>query len=102
MLTFFVISFIAFLDGWLAPAMYALLPRLVETHQLTKANSFLATISEMIQFGGWVLGGIAVTYLKHSSVLWLVVILYMMASFLMWKIFDPHPFEKKEGQIEWI
>lgn len=101
-LTFFVISIIAFLDGWAAPATYALLPRLVETHQLRKANSFMATISEMVQFGGWTLGGVAVAYLKHSSILWIVVILYMMASFLMWKIFDPHPFEKKEGRIEWF
>ena len=44
------------LDGWAAPASHAMLPRLVDAAELTKANSFVAIVDQLIQLGGWAVG----------------------------------------------
>lgn len=47
---------ISLLDGWAAPASHAMLPRLVDATELTKANSFVAIVEQLIQLGAGPLG----------------------------------------------
>lgn len=87
---------IAFLDGWAAPASHAMLPRLVPKEQLVKANSFFSIVSETVNLGGWALGGIAVALTSGQFVIWGTVGLYIIATLMMFGIYDPTPFRKKE------
>lgn len=87
---------IAFLDGWAAPASHAMLPRLVPKEQLVKANSFFSIISETVNLGGWALGGIAVALTSGQFVIFGTVGLYIIATLMMFGIYDPTPFRKKE------
>lgn len=90
------IFLIAFLDGWAMPAMNAMLPRLVPQIELTKANSFVATLYDSIQLSGWAIGGIIVAFAGSKSVIWLTLILYILSTIMMKMIHDPTAFEKRE------
>lgn len=87
---------IAFLDGWAAPASHAMLPRLVPKEQLVKANSFFSIVSETVNLGGWALGGVAVALTSGQFVIFGTVGLYIIATLMMFGIYDPTPFRKKE------
>ncbi|PPA70988.1 MFS transporter [Jeotgalibacillus proteolyticus] len=80
---FVFVGLIAFLDGWASPARGALLPRLVEKHELVKANSFIAVIDRTIQLGIWPLGAILVAGFGAAQTVWFTVALYLAASVLM-------------------
>ncbi|MEK5063699.1 MFS transporter [Cytobacillus sp. FSL R5-0596] len=88
--------FIAFFDGWAMPATDALLPRLVEPHELMKANSFVSVISETIQLGGWALGGIFVTILGGQNVIWLTFALFVVSTIMMQLIVDKTSFQAND------
>ncbi|WP_025786305.1 MFS transporter [Sporosarcina sp. D27] len=92
------VGFIAFLDGWAAPASHAMLPRLVPKEQLVKANSFFSIVSETVNLGGWALGGVAVALTSGQFVIFGTVGLYIIATLMMFGICDPTPFRKKEAQ----
>ncbi|MGV2686157.1 MFS transporter, partial [Clostridium perfringens] len=51
---------ISLLDGWAAPASHAMLPRLVDATELMNAKSFVALVDQLIQLGGWAVGGVLV------------------------------------------
>lgn len=96
---FIILTFvgsIAFLDGWAAPASHAMLPRLVPKEQLVKANSFFSIVSETVNLGGWALGGVAVALTSGQFVIFGTVGLYIIATLMMFGIYDPTPFRKKE------
>lgn len=87
---------IAFLDGWAAPASRAMLPRLVPKEQLVKANSFFSIVSETVNLGGWALGGVAVAWTSGQFIIFGTASLYIIATIMMFGIYDPTPFHKKE------
>lgn len=89
---------ISLLDGWAAPASHAMLPRLVDTSELTKANSFIALVDQMIQLGGWAVGGLLVAALGGSNVIWVTFVLAAAAAIFMRLIEDQH--ETPQGQKE--
>ncbi|REB11570.1 MFS transporter [Sporosarcina sp. BI001-red] len=96
---FIILAFvggIAFLDGWASPASHAMLPRLVPKEQLVKANSFFSIVSETVNLGGWALGGVAVALTSGHFVIFGTVVLYIIATMMMFGICDPTPFRKKE------
>ncbi|WP_098741796.1 MFS transporter [Paenibacillus sp. EZ-K15] len=81
---------ISLLDGWAAPASHAMLPRLVDAAELTKANSFVAIVDQLIQLGGWAVGGLLVVALGGSNVIWLTFALALAAAVFMKLIEDRH------------
>ncbi|MFY0546018.1 MFS transporter [Brevibacillus sp. H7] len=76
---FAFVAALAFLDGWANPARNALVPRLVAESELVKANGWLATTDQCVQFGGWAAGGLLVTLLGSVNVLWGSFALYLGA-----------------------
>lgn len=91
------IFMIAFLDGWASPASQAMLPRLVSTNELVKANSFFSIVYETVNLGGWALGGLLVAFLGGQYVILLTLGLYVMASMMMTKIVDHTPFQRNDS-----
>lgn len=81
---------ISLLDGWAAPASHAMLPRLVDAAELTKANSFVALVDQLIQLGGWAVGGLLVVAMGGSNVIWLTFALALAAAVFMKMIEDRH------------
>ncbi|MGG3283596.1 MFS transporter [Paenibacillus solani] len=81
---------ISLLDGWAGPASHAMLPRLVDAVELTKANSFVAIVDQLIQLGGWAIGGLLVVALGGRNVIWLTLFLAMAAAVFMKMIEDRH------------
>lgn len=81
---------ISLLDGWAAPASHSMLPRLVDATELTKANSFVAIVDQLIQLGGWAVGGLLVVVLGGSNVIWLTFALALAAAVFMKLIEDRH------------
>ncbi|OOC59042.1 MFS transporter [Paenibacillus ihbetae] len=84
-----MVLLISFLDGWAAPASHALLPRLVPRDELTRANSFVAVVDQMIQLGGWAAGGMLVAIFGGGQVIWLTVVLAAAAAVLTKRMEDP-------------
>ncbi|MBM7713213.1 MFS family permease [Bacillus thermophilus] len=85
---FICIWIIAFLDGWAAPAMNALVPRLVKREELVKANSFVAVIYETTQLGGWAFGGLLTVIFHGEHIIWLTFVLFVISSIMMKGIVD--------------
>ncbi|MCR8643588.1 MFS transporter [Paenibacillus sp. N1-5-1-14] len=83
-----IIAIISFFDGWTAPAQNALVPRLVENEKLLKANAFLSTVNQIVQFGGWGIGGVVVAFLSSPPTLALVTALYAIALIFTLQIKD--------------
>lgn len=84
----FGVFLLAFLDGWADPASRAMLPRLVGKEEIVRANSLFSVVSQVIQLGGWALGGVLVAWLGGRSVLWITFLLFVVASGLMLLIRD--------------
>jgi MFS family permease len=80
---FAYVAALAFLDGWANPARNALVPRLVNGSELVKANGWLATTDQCVQFGGWAAGGLLVTVMGSMNVLWVSFTLYVGAVLAM-------------------
>lgn len=97
-LILFCIFLIAFLDGWAMPATNSMLPRLVEESELMKANSFVAVLNEVVQLGGWAIGGTLVALLGGQKLIWLTFTLFVISTIMMHGIKDKTPFEIKEVQ----
>lgn len=85
-LIFLFVIIISFLDGWANPARNSLVPIFIEKDSLVKANSFLAIIDQTIRLGGWAVGGVLVAFIGDKNVIWLTLILYAIASIMMFLI----------------
>ncbi|SIS74920.1 MFS transporter [Salimicrobium salexigens] len=113
MLIFSLVFVIAFLDGWAAPASRAMIPRLVDKKEIVQANSFFSVVSQIVQLGGWALGGLLVATAGGQYVIWLTLFLYILSAGLLMFLRDSTtfrvPYEKsplrstlKEGwEIIW-
>ena len=76
----FVVA-ISILDGFAAPVSYAIVPRYAT--DLGKANSALSMSSEAVQLVGWGLGGLLFATIGLLPITFIILILYIISSFLM-------------------
>ena len=76
----FVVT-ISILDGFAAPVSYAIVPRYVT--DLGKANSALSMTGEAVQLVGWGLGGLLFATIGLLPTTFIILILYIISSFLM-------------------
>ena len=72
---------ISILDGFAAPVSYAIVPRYAT--DLGKANSALSMSGEAVQLVGWGLGGLLFATIGLLSTTFIILILYIISSFLM-------------------
>ena len=76
----FVVA-ISILDGFAAPVSYAIVPRYAT--DLGKANSSLSMSGEAVQLVGWGLGGLLFATIGLLSTTFIILMLYIISSFLM-------------------
>lgn len=76
----FVVT-ISILDGFAAPVSYAIVPRYAT--DLGKANSDLSMTGEAVQLVGWGLGGLLFATIGLLPTTFIILILYIISSFLM-------------------
>ncbi|PMC01307.1 MULTISPECIES: ryptide export MFS transporter [Streptococcus] len=76
----FVVA-ISILDGFAAPVSYAIVPRYAT--DLGKANSALSMSGEAVQLVGWGLGGLLFATIGLLPTTFIILILYIISSFLM-------------------
>ena len=76
----FVVA-ISILDGFAAPVSYAIVPRYAT--DLGKANSALSMTGEAVQLVGWGLGGFLFATIGLLPTTFIILILYIISSFLM-------------------
>ena len=72
---------ISILDGFATPVSYAIVPRYAT--DLGKANSALSMSSEAVQLVGWGLGGLLFSTIGLLPTTFIILILYIISSFLM-------------------
>ncbi|WP_338777595.1 MFS transporter [Metabacillus sp. FJAT-52054] len=99
---FLCIIIISILDGWAAPAKNAMLPGLVPSDDLVKANSFTASMDQSVQLGGWAAGGVLAALIGSMSLIWMSAGLYAFSTILLKRIkLQPIPIESslKEEEI---
>ncbi|TDK54749.1 MFS transporter [Bacillus salipaludis] len=100
---YILVFFISFLDGWASPASSALLPILVPTDKLTKANSLLSSLNQFIQLAGWAIGGILAAFLHSVGLFWLTLWLYVLSTIMLALIDDSmemkDPTQKNKNKI---
>lgn len=72
---------ISILDGFAAPISYAIVPRYAT--DLGKANSALSMSGEAVQLVGWGLGGLLFATIGLLPITFIILILYIISSFLM-------------------
>lgn len=76
----FVVA-ISILDGFATPVSYAIVPRYAT--DLGKANSALSMTGEAVQLVGWGLGGLLFATIGLLPTTFIILILYIISSFLM-------------------
>ena len=79
--TYLFVVAISILDGFAAPVSYAIVPRYAT--DLGKANSALSMSSEAVQLVGWGLGGLLFATIGLLPTTFIILILYIISSFLM-------------------
>ena len=72
---------ISILDGFAAPVSYAIVPRYAT--DLGKANSALSMSGEATQMVGWGLGGLLFATIGFLSTTLIILLLYIISSFMM-------------------
>jgi MFS family permease len=78
-LVFLFVAAVSFLEAWVAPARNSMVPRLVPEDRLVKANGYLATTDQTVQFVGWAVGGTVVAFIGAEQALWLTFGLYILS-----------------------
>ena len=81
LVTYLFVAAISILDGFAAPVSYAIVPRYAT--DLGKANSALSMSSEAVQLVGWGLGGLLFATIGLLPTTFIILILYIISSFLM-------------------
>lgn len=79
--TYLFVVAISILDGFAAPVSYAIVPRYAT--DLGKANSSLSMSGEAVQLVGWGLGGLLFATTGLLPTTFIILILYIISSFLM-------------------
>lgn len=81
LVTYLFVVVISILDGFAAPVSYAIVPRYAT--DLGKANSALSMSGEVVQLVGWGLGGLLFATIGLLPTTFIILILYIISSFLM-------------------
>ena len=81
LVTYLFVVAISILDGFAAPVSYAIVPRYAT--DLGKANSALSMTGETVQLVGWGLGGLLFATIGLLPTTFIILILYIISSFLM-------------------
>ena len=81
LVTYLFVVAISILDGFAAPVSYAIVPRYAT--DLGKANSALSMSGEAVQLVGWGLGGLLFATIGFLPTTFIILILYIISSFLM-------------------
>ena len=81
LVTYLFVVVISILDGFAAPVSYAIVPRYAT--DLGKANSSLSMTGEAVQLVGWGLGGLLFATIGLLPTTFIILILYIISSFLM-------------------
>ena len=81
LVTYLFVVVISILDGFATPVSYAIVPRYAT--DLGKANSALSMSSEAVQLVGWGLGGLLFATIGLLPTTFIILILYIISSFLM-------------------
>ena len=81
LVTYLFVVVISILDGFAAPVSYAIVPRYAT--DLGKANSALSMSGEAVQLVGWGLGGLLFATIGLLSTTFIILMLYIISSFLM-------------------
>ena len=81
LVTYLFVVVISILDGFATPVSYAIVPRYAT--DLGKANSALSMSGEAVQLVGWGLGGLLFATIGLLSTTFIILILYIISSFLM-------------------
>ena len=81
LVTYLFVVAISILDGFAAPVSYAIVPRYAT--DLGKANSALSMSGEAVQLVGWGLGGLLFATISLLPTTFIILILYIISSFLM-------------------
>jgi len=81
LVTYLFVVAISILDGFAAPVSYTIVPRYAT--DLGKANSALSMSSEAVQLVGWGLGGLLFATIGLLPTTFIILILYIISSFLM-------------------
>ena len=81
LVTYLFVVVISILDGFAAPVSYAIVPRYAT--DLGKANSALSMTGEAVQLVGWGLGGLLFATIGLLSTTFIILMLYIISSFLM-------------------
>ena len=81
LVTYLFVVAISILDGFAAPVSYAIVPRYAT--DLGKANSALSMTGEAVQLVGWGLGGLLFATIDLLPTTFIILILYIISSFLM-------------------
>lgn len=81
LVTYLFVVAISILDGFAAPVSYAIVPRYAT--DLGKANSALSMSGETVQLVGWGLGGLLFATIGLLPTTFIILILYIISSFLM-------------------
>ncbi|HET2807541.1 TPA: MFS transporter [Streptococcus pneumoniae] len=81
LVTYLFVVAISILDGFAAPVSYAIVPRYAT--DLGKANSALSMTGEAVQLIGWGLGGLLFATIGLLPTTFIILVLYIMSSFLM-------------------
>lgn len=79
--TYLFVVAISILDGFAAPVSYAIVPRYAT--DLGKVNSALSMSGEAVQLVGWGLGGLLFATIGLLPTTFIILILYIISSFLM-------------------
>ena len=81
LVTYLFVVAISILDGFAAPVSYAIVPRYAT--DLGKTNSALSMSGEAVQLVGWGLGGLLFATIGLLPTTFIILILYIISSFLM-------------------
>ena len=81
LVTYLFVVAISILDGFATPVSYAIVPRYAT--DLGKANSALSMSGEAVQLVGWGLGGLLFATIGLLPTTFIILILYIISSFLM-------------------
>ncbi|MBA4495184.1 MFS transporter [Paenactinomyces guangxiensis] len=77
------------LDAFFWPARDSLVPLLVNKNQITRANSFMQTVSQLSLLAGPIVGGVILTRLGFNGALTCILLILLLGSCLLYLIKAP-------------
>ncbi|QAY67397.1 MFS transporter [Paenibacillus protaetiae] len=84
-----IVLAMSFLDGWTTPARNALVPRIASGSHLLKANTIMTLSDRIVQFAGWGLSGVIVSFLGSQLTLLIAAVLYTASFAFTSLVYDP-------------